>query len=115
MNRRFVRGVRVPRRAQIAGYLALADVQPTIERGMRAAGLIGLGAGVAPRIKALLPIGVRTRQLLVRTLLLGMLVVLADHRPAHLSRVHRAQASCCLGQPAGLTCTPECTLTPRHV
>ena len=47
-------------------------------------------SGVAPRIEALLPIGVRTRQLLVRTLLLGMLLVLADHRPAHLSRVHRA-------------------------
>jgi integrase len=31
--------------AQVAGYLALADAQPTIERRMRAAGLIGLGAG----------------------------------------------------------------------
>ena len=38
----------------------------------------------------MLPIGARARQLLVRTLLLGMLLVLADHRPAHLSRVHRA-------------------------
>jgi hypothetical protein len=47
-------------------------------------------SGVAPRIEAMLPIGARTRQLLVRTLLLGMLLVLADHRPAHLSRVHRA-------------------------
>jgi hypothetical protein len=44
----------------------------------------------APRIEALLPIGVRARQLLVRTLLLGILLVLADHRPAHLSRVHHA-------------------------
>ena len=34
--------------------------------------------------------GVRARQLLVRTLLLGMLLVLADHRPAHLTRVHHA-------------------------
>ena len=32
----------------------------------------------------------RARQLLVRTLLLGMLIVLADHRPAHLTRVHQA-------------------------
>lgn len=38
----------------------------------------------------MLPIGVRARQLKVRTLLLGMLLVLADHRPAHLSRVHQA-------------------------
>ena len=47
-------------------------------------------ADVAPRIELLLPIGVRARQLLVRTLLLGMLLVLADHRPAHLTRVHQA-------------------------
>ena len=31
--------------AQIAGYLALADAQPTRERRMRAAGLVCLGAG----------------------------------------------------------------------
>src|SRR5580693_10197976 len=49
-------------------------------------------AGVAPRIELLLPTGVRTRQLAVRTLLLGMLIVLADHRPAHLTRVHHALA-----------------------
>jgi hypothetical protein len=49
-------------------------------------------SGVAPRIEPLLPIGVRARQLLVRTLLLGMLLVLADHRPAHLTRVHQALA-----------------------
>jgi hypothetical protein len=47
-------------------------------------------AAIAPRIEPLLPIGVRARQLLVRTLLLGMLLVLADHRPAHLTRVHQA-------------------------
>ncbi|MBV9094853.1 MAG: hypothetical protein JO132_13420 [Streptosporangiaceae bacterium] len=49
-------------------------------------------SGVAPRIEPLLPAGVRARQLLVRTLLLGMLLVLADHRPAHLTRVHQALA-----------------------
>jgi hypothetical protein len=48
------------------------------------------GAGVAPRIEALLPAGVRHRQLKVRTLLLGMQLTLADDRPAHLTRVHRA-------------------------
>ena len=42
----------------------------------------------APRIETLLPIGVRHRQLPVRTLLLGMALTLADHRPAHLTRVH---------------------------
>ena len=47
-------------------------------------------SGVAPRIELLLPVGVRARQLLVRTLLLGMLTVLAGHRPAHLTRVHQA-------------------------
>jgi integrase len=31
--------------AQISGYLALADAQPTVERRMRAAGLVSLGAG----------------------------------------------------------------------
>ena len=50
-------------------------------------------AGIAPRIELLLPIGVRARQLLVRTLLLGMLTVLADHRRAHLTRVHHALVS----------------------
>jgi hypothetical protein len=47
-------------------------------------------SGVAPRTGLLLPIGVRARQLLARTLLPGMLIVLADHRPAHLTRVHQA-------------------------
>ena len=50
-------------------------------------------SGVAPRIEALLPIGVRARQLKVRTLLAGMCLAQADHRPAHLTRVHRALTS----------------------
>jgi hypothetical protein len=49
-------------------------------------------SGVAPRIEALLPIGVRPRQLRVRTLLTGMLLVAAEHRPAHLRKVHEALA-----------------------
>jgi len=47
--------------------------------------------GVKEAIEAIerrLPLGVRPRQLKVRTLLLGMLSTAADNRPAHLSRVH---------------------------
>ncbi|MGH3162664.1 MAG: hypothetical protein ACRDOC_12325 [Streptosporangiaceae bacterium] len=47
-------------------------------------------SGIAPRIELLLPIGVRTRQLLVRTLLLGMLLALADRRPGFLTEAHHA-------------------------
>ena len=47
-------------------------------------------SGIAGQIEALLPAGARPRQLQARTLLLGMLLTLADHRPAHLTRVHQA-------------------------
>jgi hypothetical protein len=47
-------------------------------------------SGVAPRIEVLLPIGVRHRQLPVRTLILGMLLTLASRRPAFLTEVHAA-------------------------
>jgi hypothetical protein len=47
-------------------------------------------SGVAPRVEALLPIGVRHRQLRVRTLLAGMMLCQADQRPAHLTRVRGA-------------------------
>ena len=46
-------------------------------------------SGIAPRIE-LLPIGVRHRQLRVRTLLAGMMLSQADQRPAHLTRVRDA-------------------------
>jgi len=48
------------------------------------------GSGVAPAIEQLLPAGVRHRQLRVRTLLPGMMLTLADDRPAHLTRLHQA-------------------------
>jgi hypothetical protein len=44
-------------------------------------------SGIAARIEILLPVGVRPRQLRVRTLLIGMLATAAGHRPAHLTRV----------------------------
>jgi hypothetical protein len=50
-------------------------------------------SGIAPRIEAMLPIGVRPRQLRVRTLLTGMCLAQADGRPAHLTRVHQALTS----------------------
>jgi len=47
-------------------------------------------SGVAPRIEAMLPAGVRARQLEVRALLAGTCLAIADHRPAHLTRIHHA-------------------------
>jgi hypothetical protein len=50
-------------------------------------------SGVAAQIETLLPAGARPRQLAVRTLLAGMCLAQADHRPAHLTRVHQALIS----------------------
>jgi hypothetical protein len=50
-------------------------------------------SGAAPRIEAMLPAGVRPRQLSIRTLLAGMCLAQGDHRPAHLTRVHQALTS----------------------
>jgi hypothetical protein len=50
-------------------------------------------SGIALRIELLLPIGVRRRQLRVRTLLAGMLLSQAGQRPAHLTRVRDALTS----------------------
>lgn len=47
-------------------------------------------SAAAPAIEARLPVGVRHRQLRVRTLLTGMMLTLADRRPAHLTEVHTA-------------------------
>lgn len=47
-------------------------------------------SGAADTIERRLPVGVRTRQLTVHTLLVGMLLAIADDRPAHLVRAHRA-------------------------
>ena len=47
-------------------------------------------SGIAPLIEALLPAGARGRQLGVRTLFTGMMLALADDRPAHLTRIRQA-------------------------
>lgn len=47
-------------------------------------------SGVPEQIEMLLPVGVRPRQLTIRTLLIGMLILAVEGRPAHLRRVHRA-------------------------
>jgi hypothetical protein len=59
--------------------IPLRDLEETID-----------ASGVAAPIEAMLPIGVRPRQLTARTLLAGMCLALADGRPAHLTRVHQA-------------------------
>jgi hypothetical protein len=46
-------------------------------------------SGIALRIEVLLPAAPRRRQLKVRTLILGMLLVLAGRRPAFLTEVHQ--------------------------
>src|SRR5215469_4856313 len=50
-------------------------------------------SGAAPRTEAMLPAGVRRRQLSARTLLAGMCLAQGDGRPAHLTRVHQALTS----------------------
>jgi hypothetical protein len=50
-------------------------------------------SGIAGAIEQLLPAGVRERQLKARTLLAGMMLTLADGRPAHLTRVLEALTS----------------------
>jgi hypothetical protein len=50
-------------------------------------------SGAAPAIEALLPAGVRHRQLRARTLLTGMMLALDDRRPAYLTEAHAALTS----------------------
>lgn len=43
---------------------------------------------MAERVELLLPVGVRPRQLRIRTLLIGMLLLAADQRPMFVSNIH---------------------------
>jgi len=72
-------------------------------------------SGVAPRIEALLPAGVRHRQLAVRTLLTGMLLALADRRPAYLTEAHAALTALPAGDQARLGVTEEWKHGPHRL
>jgi hypothetical protein len=63
-----------------------------VNNSAKLARLLGVidASGVPGRLEALLPMGARHRQLSLRTLFAGILLTLADGRPAHLSRVHAA-------------------------
>ena len=67
-------------------------------------------SGAAEAIEDMLPHGARGRQLTARTLLTGMMLTVADGRPAHLTRVHAALASLPRAdpRPPGDTATPTC-------
>ena len=72
-------------------------------------------SGIAPRIEALLPTGVRHRQLRVRTLLTGMMLTQADHRPAHLTRVRAALTALPADDQARLGVTEAWTAGPHQL
>ena len=72
-------------------------------------------SGIAPRAGAMLPIGVRHRQLRVRTLLAGMLITQADQRPAHLTRVRDALTALPPADQARLGVTEDWTTGPHQL
>ena len=72
-------------------------------------------SGIAPRIEALLPIGVRHRQLRVATLILGMMLTLADRRPAHLTEVHAQLTALPAGDQARLGVTEDWAGGPHQL
>ena len=72
-------------------------------------------SGIAPRIEALLPAGVRHRQLSVRTLILGMMLTLADRRPAHLTEVHDALTALPAADQARLGVTEDWKTGPHQL
>jgi hypothetical protein len=73
------------------------------------------GSAVAPAIEQMLPIGVRHRQLRVRTLILGMMLTLADDRPAHLTRLHQALTALPADDQARLGVTEQWRTGPHQL
>ena len=69
----------------------------------------------APAIEAVLPAGIRPRQLTVRTLFLGILLTLADDRPAHLTRVHKALTALPEAEQARLGVTGDRAAGPHQL
>ena len=72
-------------------------------------------SGIAPRVEAMPPTGVRHRQLRVRTLLAGMLLTQADHRPAHLTRVRDALTALPAADQARLGVTEDWKTGPHQL
>ncbi len=72
-------------------------------------------SGIAPVIEALLPHGVRHRQLPVRTLLIGMMLTLDDGRPAHLTRVRQALTGLPTQDQARLSVTADWKAGPHQL
>jgi hypothetical protein len=70
----------------VAGRTAVTIPLPALEAIIE-------NSGIALRIEALLPTGVRHRQLKAATLILGMMLTQTDRRPAHLTEVHAALAA----------------------
>ena len=82
---------------------------------LAAAEAIISASGAAARIEALLPAGVRHRQLTAGALLTGMMLTLADHRPAHLTRVHQALTALPPGDQARLGITEQRKTGPHQL
>ncbi|MGO9081779.1 MAG: hypothetical protein ACLQDY_22510 [Streptosporangiaceae bacterium] len=72
-------------------------------------------SGIAPRIEALLPAGVRHRQLKASTLILGMMLAQAGRRPAHLTEVHAALTALPPGDQARLGVTEGWKTGPHQL
>jgi hypothetical protein len=72
-------------------------------------------SGIAPRIEALLPAGVRRRQLTVSTLILGMMLTQAGRRPAHLTEVHAALTALPAADQARLGVTQDWKAGPHQL
>jgi hypothetical protein len=73
----------------LATFMHAAGISCSQRPGDLIAGLEPAGEAAAVRLLG----GARDRQLKVRTLLPGMMLALAGHRPAHLTRVHQALVS----------------------